>query len=553
MKNVTQYILLVCFILFSTTACKKEFLEIEPTDRLTADNFFKTEGEIRAATATLYGFPWFDFNDKLAWTAGDCMAGDLYHIFDQEGQFFFLSFDAGNANLSTGWKGLFRVVSYANAIINDMPRSAEGNVSQEVIDRALGEARFIRGFAYYLISQYWGEVPIVENSTEIVVSNDFILPKNTLSSIYEFIRRDFDFAAENLPTSDAGGRVTQWAAKGMLAKLHLTIASDLTASDSDANFALAQEYAGEVINNSGRLLIPEYGDIFRFDNNNNEESLFALQWMEGAYAIGNSRQANFARSSLITGNTEAWGAGKSMTYNFLQSVEGGDKRQPAIYMSPGDHYPGIRKAEGGYTFKIVNRDPLDPNSLLEFAPPLLNSLKKYVIGSNTDTDGSVTTGQATRINNIYFRLADVYMIYTEATLGKQTSTSDPTAVQYFNMIRNRAGLPNKSSLTYEDIIKERRIEFALEGINWFDIKRYYYRDKTACFNYMNAMQRQTVYQRDTSPEAADENTIDGYNVIPPASPIIANDSDMWLPIPAAEVVANTLLGPEEPAVAYDFN
>ena len=553
MKNITRYTFLILILFLATTSCKKEFLDIEPTDRLTADNFFKTEAEIRAATATLYGFPWFDFNDKFAWTAGDCMAGDLYHVFDQEGQFFFLSFDSGNAHLSSGWKGLFRVISYANSIINDMPRAAEGNVSQDVIDKALGEARFIRGFAYYMISQYWGEVPIVENSTEIVVSNDFILPKNTLASVYEFIRRDFEFGSQKLPSSDVPGRVTQWAAKGMLAKLHLTIASDLSAADSDANFDLARQFAADVINNSGLSILPNYEDIFRYDNNNNEESLFALQWMEGSYATGNSRQANFARSSLITGNTEAWGGGKSMTYDFLQNVEGGDNRQSAIYMTAGDHYPEIRKQEGGYTYFIVNRDPSDPNTVLEFASPLLNNLKKYVIGSNVDTEGSVTTGQATRINNIYFRLSDVYMIYVEAMLGGQSSTSDVTALEYFNMIRERAGLLTKSSLTFEDIIKERRVEFALEGINWFDIKRYSYRDQAASLDYLNAMERQTTFQRDQDPNAADENSLDGYLPTPAPTPIVATESDLWLPIPSAEVVANPLLAPGEPAVEYDFN
>ena len=126
---------------------------------------------------------------------------------------------------------------------------------------------------------------------------------------------------------------------------------------SAENFALAKQFAAEVINNSGLSLLSNYADIFRYENNNNEESLFAMQWMEGSYALGNSRQANWARSSLITGNTEAWGGFKSMTYDFLQDVEGGDRRQPAIYMTHGDHYPEIRKDEGGYTYYIVHRDP----------------------------------------------------------------------------------------------------------------------------------------------------------------------------------------------------
>jgi starch-binding outer membrane protein, SusD/RagB family len=553
MKKIIKYLVLPLALVFSMGSCSKDFLEIEPVDRLTADNFFKTEAEIKAATASLYGFPWFDFNDKFGWTAGDCMAGDLYHTWDQEGQYFLFSFNSGNAHLSAGWKGLFRVVSYANSIINDMPRSAAGNVSDEVIDKALGEARFIRGMAYYILSEYWGEVPIVENSTAIVASNNFILPKNTRSSVLEFIRRDFDFASKNLPATDEPGRVTKWSALGMLAKVHLTIASDLNSGKSNENFEMAKQYAAEVINNSGLSLLPVYADIFRYDRNNNEESLFALQWMEGSYAIGNSRQANWARSSLITGNTEAWGGSKCMTYDFVRQMDGGDRRGPAIYMAPGNHYPEIRKNEGGYTYYLVHRDPDDPNTVLEFAPPVLNNLKKYIIGSNEDTGGGVSTGQATRINQILLRLADVYMVYAEAALGGQASTSDPTALQHFNAIRTRANLPHKSSLTFMDILKERRIEFALEGINWFDIKRFYYRDPAGALAYLNAMERETTYYRDNSPNAADENSISGYILNPPTNPITINAFNMWLPVPAAEVVANPLLGPDAPAEDYNFN
>ncbi len=552
MKNYILNTILILVLVGFATSCNDEFLDIEPTDRITIDNFFKSEGEIRAATATLYSFPWFDFNDKFAWTAGDCMSGDLWHTFDQEGQFFLFSMNAGNAHLSSGWKGLFRVVSYANSVINDMPRAAEGNVSQEVIDQALGESRFIRAIAYFYLSQFWGEVPIVENSTELVTSNMFILPKNTLSSVYEFIRRDLEYAAENLPTTDTPGRVTQWGAKALLAKLHLTMASHLDGSSSE-NFEMAKSVAQDIIQNSGLNLMPDYADIFRYDQNNNEESLFALQWMEGSYGIGNSRQANFARSSLITGNTEAWGGYKSMTWDFVQNVEGGDRRQPAIYMSQGDYYPELNKEAGGYTYNIVNRDPNNPATVLENSSAILNNLKKYVIGSNTDTEGGVTTGQATRINNILLRLADVYMIYTEASIGDGQSTSDATAMEYFNTIRARAGLPQKSSISYEDLIKERRIEFALEGINWFDIKRYYFRDGSSALNYLNNMERETTFYRDTEPGAADENTLEGYIINPSANPITITESNMWLPIPSADVVANPLLGPDEAAVEYDFN
>lgn len=552
MKNNLKHLISLLVVLF-LSSCSKEFLEIAPQDKLTIDNFYRNETEIRASTASLYGFPWFDFNDKMFWLVGDCMSGNMYYTYDQEGQFFYFSFTEGNAHLSAGWKGLYRVVSYANSIINDMPRAAAGNVSQDVIDRAVGEARFVRGYCYYILAEYWGEAPIVENSTELVVNNDLFLPKNTKSSLHEFARRDLAFAAEKLPAADVPGRITQWAAKGMLAKLHLTMAQNLNDGQSAENFNKAKEYAADVIERSGLVLMPNYADLFKIENNNNSESLFALQWMEGGYAFGNSRQANWARSSQLTGNSECWGGGKCATYDLVQHVEAGDKRQPAIYMAPGDHYPEIRKADGGYTYEIVNRDPADPNVTLEGAAPVLNNIKKYIVGSADDTGGKVSTGQATAINQYMLRLADVYLVYTEAALGAAGSTADAKALQYLNAIRQRAGLTAKTDVTFNDILQERRVELGMESMYWFDVKRAYYRDQAATLAMLNAQQREHTYYRDQSSTAADENTVAGYILQPPPSPVSITAARMSLPIPAAEVVANPKLGTGEPAVDYDFN
>lgn len=553
MKNIIKYALAIGFVALFNSSCSKDFLEIEPVDKLTQDNFYQNESQIKAATASLYGFPWFDFNDKFFWLAGDLLAGNMYYTFDQEGQFFFFSYGEGNAYLTSGWKGLYRVVSYSNSIINDMPTiAASKGVSQEVIDKAVGEARFVRGTAYYMIAEYWGEAPIVENASELVAANNLRLPKNTRKSLYEMARRDLSFAAEKLPAADEPGRATKWSAKAMLAKLHLTMAQNIGDAESAANFEAAKTLAAEVIEQSGLSLMGSYADLFRIENNNNSESLFALQWMEGGYAFGNSRQANWARSSYITGNSEAWGGGKCMTLDFMNNVEAGDKRRHSIYMAPGDHYPEIRKNDGGYEYNIVLRDPADPNITIEAATPVLNSLKKYVVGSADDNGGKVSTGQATALNQYIIRLADVYLIYAEAACGANGSTADGKALQYFNAIRSRAGLPLKSAITFADVFKERRVEFALESMGWFDVKRWYYRDPAGALAYLNGQQRDYTFYRDQSPNAADENLVAGYIQQGPVSPITISAAQMFMPVPASEVVFNPLLGAGEPAVDYNF-
>lgn len=543
-KNIFKYIGVIAVFLI-LGACSEDFLIIPPADNITADNFYKTEADVRANTASLYGMPWFEFNDVFFWCAGDLMSGDVYHNWDQEGQFFFFTFNEGNTVINAGWNGLFRVLSYANSVINDLPPAASaGGVPGDVIDRAVAEGRFVRAMVYFLAAEFWGEVPIIENSTELVTSNNMIIPKNTRTSIYEFIKRDLEFAIEKLPTSDDPGRVTQWSAKGLMAKLYITWAQE---TQSAEYFNLARDYALDVIENSGLELVPNYGDLFTIAGNNSPESLFAMQFMANGWGFGNSRQARYARSSIITGNTQAWGGGKCMTHDFLQDVEPGDARRQHIYMLNGDFHPEINSANGGYTYEMVSREP--DGTQIEGATPLLNSLKKWVIGSSDDFAG-IGSNQDVAINQYLLRLADVYLIYAEAVLGTSDLTTDAKALEYFNDVRIRARLEPVDEISFLDIIRERRVEFGLEAMNWFDIKRYYYRDPVAGLAYLNNQTRAYTYVRITGDDAPDENTYEGYELTPPDAPVITYDQDMFLPIPTNEVVNNPLLAPGVDAVDY---
>ena len=71
------------------------------------------------------------------------------------------------------------------------------------------------------------------------------------------------------------------------------------------------------------------------------------------------------------------------------------------------------------------------------------------------------------------RLADVYLIKAEALLGNNSSTNDARALAAFNATRLRAKLPPKNSFTFEDLIRERRIEFCMEYCNWYDMVTWY--------------------------------------------------------------------------------
>ena len=153
MKNIFKTICLSS-LLAVTSSCA-DFLTIVPESEQVLETYYTSEAAINANTASLYSaFVWQDFHMNFMWMAGDELAGDLFYTFDQEGQFYYMTFQNGNTYLTQGWNGLFRVVSYCNNIINGMPDAARTNgISETIINRALGEARCIRGIAYYLLTE----------------------------------------------------------------------------------------------------------------------------------------------------------------------------------------------------------------------------------------------------------------------------------------------------------------------------------------------------------------------------------------------------------------
>ncbi len=550
MKKIIKYICLIT-LLFGSVSCN-DFLTVDPEDSLTTGNYYNSEERIRANTATLYGSVWWSFDAQFMWLAGDQMAGDLYYTYDQEGQFFYFSYNNGNTYITNGWKGLFRVVSYANSVINDMPK-ATTNVSQSVIDAAVAEGKFIRAVAYYYLTEYWGEVPIIENSTDMIVSGNMFVPKNTRKSCYEFMIRDLEYAIQYLPEEDSqAGRATKWAAEAMLAKVHLTYAAAAignsgTYGDAAAHFTKAKELCLDVIENSGRTLEDDYSYLFTWEGNNCPESLFAIQCRTGAYGGGNSRNVNFSRSSVIADQT--WGGGKGPTLDLQKAFDQQkDKRRIWTYMKQGDYYSMLNKADGGYNYKnYVEADNENPNEVLAH-------IKKYVIGKAADTDNHVGLNQDAANNIHVIRLADVYLMYGEAVLGSGASTSDAKALEYFNAVHSdRAGLTAATSLTFESILKERRLEFAFESLRWLDIKRYYYRNSTAALELLNSQKRELVYiLKDGITSVEDRNNNNNYQEYTPEAGFVkVYDSQMFLPIPAEALTGNPLF--KDPAVDYTFN
>lgn len=515
-----------CAILLaaSMAAGCNEFLTVNPADSTSKELYYTSASAVRANTATLYGgTTWFDFSCRFMYMGGDMLAGDIFYTYSDEGQFYLNTVTQNNQFSRDGWNSLFRVVAFANSIIRDMPEmAAENGVPQSVIDNALGECHLFRALAYYLLTEYWHEVPIITDPEGLVTSGnpqDIYVRKATRLSLYRFICEDLELAARLLPDSDPeAGRVTSWSAKGLLAKAYLTRACYEKGSgqsyDNADYFEKARNLAEEVITESPYSLCRDYASMFEAGTGDyHSEALVSLLCTAGGYGCGNSRSTEWGRRDALTG-VSCWGSGKGPTLSLRAAFEENprlaegrtDGRRKAVYMLPGDTYTTLAVGNDAYPNGYVYRfflEPTEENETLkydlqtEMPNEMLSHLKKYVINAD---GGNIGSSQDASNDLHLLRLSDVYFIYAEASLkGDLSARLSGQGVNYINDVLDAHGANYTvadGELTLIDIVKERRKEFALEGINWLDIQRLASLDMQAALDYLNGMYRDLIWVSD---------------------------------------------------------
>ncbi|HEY0655569.1 MAG TPA: RagB/SusD family nutrient uptake outer membrane protein [Chryseosolibacter sp.] len=490
------------------TGCSDDFLNEPPQDRLVDANFYKTDEQVLAGTAPLYSAAWKTYVDKANFKLGDIRGGSVFRAWGDRDAVEFNITDVSEAN-EQAYQAFFVVIGQANLAINNINTYAGDDVSEEVKQHAIAEARFMRATAYTHLVMNYGGVPIIENNLEHLSSPG--LRRNTIESVWEFIRRDYEFAAENLLSESVQpGRVTKWAAEGMLARTHLTLAGlgKGPGSRDQAHLDKAKEYAERVITMSGKTLLDNYEDLFRYPYDNNNESLFELQWVfttsPNGYEASNTMVSQITYSNDIAANGDGWGGDLSATWWLLSKYEGLmvdngatpgftlDERLKATFMLPGFKYPEISQT-------VTNPDGTSAQQGLVFPNPgtaadnSYASIKKYVVGKARDLDGQADRQRYP--NNTYMlRLAEMYLIYAEAALGNAASTTDAKALEYFNAVHTRAGLPPydialDGPFTWDVIFEERAKEFAMESMLWYDLVRLHYYDPQKAYTIINSQDR----------------------------------------------------------------
>lgn len=560
MRTLLVNTLIIGILSVMLTSCSKDFLDLPPESNLTDGAFYLNNDQVMSATATLYNLVWFDYNDKASYNIGDFRGGTTFDAWNDRDNVEFKT-TANTTDNSVAWRAFYNVVGQANTTMLNIRQSQSADLSEDVKKIAIAECRFMRAVAYEHLVMNWGAVPVIANNIDLL-EDPLVVRRNTISTVWEFITRDLLAAARDLPESrPQAGRVTKWSAEGMLARTYLTRAGVDGGGGTriQSHLDSSMYYAQRVIEESGASLLPNYEDLFMFPYDNNAESLFSLQWAFASdeWGSNNSVPAYLTPAGEL-GNGDGWGGAKGATFWLLSQYEGMDeidentiqgrtvdRRLHATFMLPGAFYPELPYADEngdlamGYT---VPEPGGELGNTVDFA-----SYKKYVVGRLSPTQA---TSQHYSHDTYMLRLAEVYLTYVDAAIGNNGSTTDPMAIDYFNVVHRRAtGQSVEDEITADDLIRERAKEFAGESRFWYDLVRIHYYNPEGAYTLIGSQDRGLYSIEPDNPNDPTQWTIQ--KVTWDANRLFnASSANFQLPLPTTEVSsAPNLL--EDP-VDYEF-
>jgi len=370
-----------------------------------------------------------------------------------------MDWTSGNEFIAAMYNRIFYQITLCNEFIRettDAKLSERGisgeNLTQAKIFRA--EARFLRALSYYHALDMYGSVPFV---TEADAVGSFLPRQASRTELFSYVESELKAIENELldARKNEYGRADKGAAWALLAKLYLNAetyigASKYTECITYCNKVTAASYALE----------SDYNKLFLTDNNKSAEMIFPITF-DGT-------------------RTKTWGG---MT--FLVHAGVGGNMNPADFGINGG-WSGLRttKAFVGKFTDITgatdrramfhtNGQKLDISDIFTFNDGY--AVTKYRNVSSTGVKGTDTEGNFPDTDFPMFRLADVYLMYAEATLRNGQGGSQATALQYVNALRQRAykgTTGNVTSINLDFILDERSRELYWEGQRRTDLIRF---------------------------------------------------------------------------------
>jgi hypothetical protein len=462
-KNILKLgskVLLCSALLLGASACSN-FLDEEDPTNLDPDKFYTAPKHAEAALNAVYadtrfygdGAGIFASNWQLleaptgTATTETAQNSDLNNLYS-------LTYDPNTGHNQNWWRGVYKIIGNANLVITKTPGIAK--MDEVARKKIIGEASFLRAWAYFYAVRLWGEVPI-ELEPHYVLTERAYPSRSSVQEVYDLIVADLQVAeAAGLNWTETSGRVSTAAVKSLLAKVYLTMAGE-PLKKGLPYYTLAAAKAKEVIDNAGTAidLFGTYNEIHDEANNNRKEHIFMIQYTQDVAA--NPMTNMFPNFKPIThrGNS---GTGSTIPrVDFYNSFETGDRRAVSQH---------------GWFYTSWYKDGVGP-AVVELGAPYI--FKHFNVKANGGGP-SVAPTKKDNLNVPVIRYAEVLLIYAEAQNASPDGLNQ-LAYDSYKRIRDRAQLTTPALATFtketfqEAVWRERWYELCFEGITWFDMVR----------------------------------------------------------------------------------
>jgi hypothetical protein len=434
MKHLKIYLLALTVL--TTTSCNKSFVDLQPISSASSGNFYKTAADIKVALNGVYAALQLNGISTNNYVFGEISSDNTYpvasgSVTDQD-EFDRFYIRTTNPYISGRWNDGYNAITRANTVIEKI---APIEMDATLKSRYIAEAKFLRAYVYFELVRTFGDVPLVTKSLTSSLNEAYDYGRNLATEVYTQIEKDLSEAEADLPASYTGadiGRITKGAAKALLGKVYLT----------QKKYDVAATKLKEVIDLNIYDTVP-YPDIFDITKKNGKEAVFEIQFAAGM-GEGNPWPNSFAPQNSGNAVINFGGGGNNRpSQDLINAYEPGDIRKN---YSLAESYVN----SSGQTISDVY-------------------VRKYRSTPAINNDNA---------NNIpVIRYTDILLMYAEC-LNEQSYNATGDAMKYLNMIRKRAGLPDKTAADIPDqatfrlaMEQERRVEFAFEGQRWFDLVR----------------------------------------------------------------------------------
>lgn len=458
---------LACLAALLLGSCKKDFLDRNPMDAYSNSSLWTSKQDVTAALNGCYSG--WELSDNIVYN--DCMSDNGYDQFPWEGYETLASGYATPNDYGVGrWN--FTTVQRCNWFLDNVDKTPAAAVSDKLKARMKGEARFLRAYQYFVMSQSYGDMPLVLHELKPAEANK--VTRTPKQEVVQFILQELSAIAPDLPVTYDGsdiGRITRGAALGLKARIEL-----YNQKWTDC-IATCQQLMTAPFNYS---LYPNYAELFRPANANNQEVLLDVQqlkddnaaWIlivaapnsQGGWSSVAPTQQLVDAYETINGKTIA----ADPTYDPSQPYKNRDPRLDATIIRPGSLYEStyFDPYTGTDYYKNNNCSPTGYN-VRKFIPNLAD-FRNTAYGTDIDNTG---------LNFMVMRYAEILLTYAEAKI--EANQIDATVYNAIDAVRKRAGMPGVDQVTYNDqaslrtlIRRERRVELAMEGLRWYDIQRW---------------------------------------------------------------------------------